>query len=357
MHLTFSISNRLPFTLAVILLSILSCTSDADTPTQNHDDVHWPTAEEQNTKLGRGINLGNALEAPTEGAWSVTLEERYFDLIDSVGFDAVRIPVRWSAHAQTDSPYTIDRQFLNRVDWAVKNALDRDLVTIINIHHYEEIMQDPEVHKSRFLALWKQLATHYKEHSPDLLFEVLNEPNARLTADLWNDYLAEAIQVIRESNPTRTLIVGTADWGGLGSLGKLEIPESEERVIVTYHYYEPFQFTHQGADWVEGSDAWMGTIWTGTEQQKQEIRHDFNQAEAWASQHGHPLFMGEFGAYSAAGLSSRVRWTNFVAREAEQRGFSWAYWEFCAGFGIYDPDDDTWNPLLLQALIPPQSDN
>ena len=136
---------------------------------------------EQNRRLGRGVNLGNALEAPQEGEWGVTLREEYFQLIKDAGFDAVRIPIRWSAHAAPTAPYTIDASFFERVDWAVDQAFSRGLLVVVNVHHYEEIMQDPQEHRERFLALWEQIADHYRAYPADLLFEVLNEPNgARL---------------------------------------------------------------------------------------------------------------------------------------------------------------------------------
>ena len=334
----------------------ITCSEQTTNPQgQEEGPVVWPDAETINNRIGRAINLGNALEAPFEGAWGVTLEEDYFDLIDSAGFEAVRIPVRYSAHAELDSPYTIDAEFLRRVDWAVQNALGRDLIAIINIHHYEEIMQHPTEQKSRFLGLWRQLSRHYQDYSSSLVFEVLNEPNDQLTPDLWNQYLVQALAIIRQTNPQRAVIIGTANWGGIGALSNLEIPEVDSMIIVTYHYYNPFRFTHQGADWVDGSDAWLGTTWSETEAEKQAVRNEFDVVETWAGEHNRPIFMGEFGVYSTADLGSRVRWTNFVAREAEHRGFSWAYWEFCSGFGIYDADTQTWNRYLLQALVPPES--
>lgn len=230
--------------------------------------------------------------------------------------------------------------------------MDRNLVAIINIHHFEEIMTNPAANKARFLSLWRQIADRYSDYLPQLIFEILNEPNDQLTPDLWNRYLLDAYSIIRESNPKRALIIGTANWGGLGSLEQLEIPEEDEFIIVTFHYYEPFPFTHQGAEWVEGSDAWLNTEWTGNSAEIEKVRADFDRAAEWADSKGVSLFMGEFGAYSRAGLVSRVRWTNCIAREAESRGFSWAYWEFCSGFGVYDSDTGTWNKYLLEALIP-----
>lgn len=82
------------------------------------------------------------------------------------------------------------------------------------------------------------------------------------------------------------------------------------------------------------------------------LQFDFNVVEQWAIENQRPIFLGEFGAYGKAQLESRVRWMAFIAREAEARTFSWSYWEFCSGFGVYDPVAKQWNEDLMQALIP-----
>lgn len=100
-------------------------------------------------------------------------------------------------------------------------------------------------------------------------------------------------------------------------------------------------------------NAWLGTEWQGTASEKEAIRDDLDAALTWAQTNNNiQLFLGEFGAYSKADLADRVRWTAFVAREAEKRDIIWAYWEFCAGFGVYDPNQDTWRKELLRALLP-----
>ena len=81
-----------------------------------------------NRLLGRGINLGNALEAPREGEWGVTLRDEYFQRIKEAGFHSVRIPIRWSAHAKPAAPFTIDDTFFRRIDWAIDQTLSRGLV-------------------------------------------------------------------------------------------------------------------------------------------------------------------------------------------------------------------------------------
>jgi endoglucanase len=307
---------------------------------------------EHNRRLGRGINLGNALEAPSEGLWGVTLREKYFQIIAEAGFDAVRIPIRWSIHAASAEPYTINPSLFKRVDWAVEQALSRGLVVVINIHHYEEIMQHPEEHSQRFLALWEQIADHYKEYPADLLFELLNEPQDELGHELWNPLLRETITLIRETNPERNIIVGPTDWYSISTLGRLQLPEEDRHIIVSVHYFSPFQFTHQGAEWIPGSNPWLGTAWRSTSAQEYAIISDFDLAAAWAKRNNRPIYLGEFGAYSRADMDSRALWTEFVARQAEERGMSWAYWEFCAGFGAYDRTVNEWNAPLLEALIP-----
>ena len=313
----------------------------------NSDPGQVPDTNTPTLDLGRGINLGNKLEAPSEGEWGAPVEAWMLTTIKQGGFASVRIPTRWSTHAAASSPYTIEAAFLDRVTWVVDQALSAGLMVVLNMHHYEEIFSDPQGQRDRFLALWQQIATHFQDYSDSLVFEVLNEPNTNLTPELWNDFLVDALTVIRENNPDRYVMLGTGEWGGIGAMNRLRLPD-DNRLIFTFHYYNPFEFTHQGAEWVSGSDAWLGTTW-GTNQDRAAVQSDFDTVSEWALQHNVPVFMGEFGAYSRAALDDRLAWTAFVAREAEARGFSWGYWEFDAGFGAYT--DGRWNELH-EALIP-----
>ncbi|HDR05699.1 MAG TPA: glycoside hydrolase family 5 protein [Candidatus Marinimicrobia bacterium] len=306
----------------------------------------------RNELLGRTMNLGNALEAPAEGEWGVTLHSHYFDSIAAAGFTAVRVPIRWSAHALPVAPHTIEPSFLTRVQWVVAQSERVGLAPIIDFHHYVEIFSEPEAHRKRFLEIWKQIATVFQYGDTALFYEVLNEPHDNLTAELWNELLAEAIDTIRAIDSVHTLIIGTAEWGGIAAMNKLKIPDDEDNIIFTFHYYEPFQFTHQGAGWNEGSEAWLGTTWSGTPQQQQNIIADLSQVKNWAAQQNLPVFLGEFGAYHRAPMESRALWTQYVRHTAESMNMSWAYWEFCSGFGAYNANTESWRPQLLQALIP-----
>lgn len=302
--------------------------------------------------FGRGINLGNALEAPDEGEWGVTLEESYFAAIAAAGFDSVRIPVRWSAHAEAAAPFHIDAKFFARVDWAVSQSLKHQLLPIVNVHHYGEIMERPDEHRERFLALWRQIAEHYKDQPPALAFELLNEPQGNMSAEKWNDLLVKTIALVRQTNPTRKIVVGPVQFNSISQLGQLELPADDRHLVVTVHYYDPFKFTHQGAPWLgDESRAWLGTKWTGTSAEQQAVVRDFDRAVRWAVEHRRPIYLGEFGAYEKADVESRARWTRFIADEAQKRKMSAAYWEFCSGFGAYDASTGEWIAPLKDALL------
>ncbi len=346
------------FILAISFM-LMSCMNDNDRneqkkdllPPENPAEAFDPF--ELNEMLGKGINLGNALEAPGEGEWGMVIEEEYLELISKAGFDAVRIPIRWNAHAENAGPYTIDPEFFDRVDEVINWALDRDLLVMINIHHYNELMEQPAEHRARFVSIWEQIGDHYKEFPNTLLFEVLNEPHGNLGPDRWNVFLRDALETIRKTNPTRTVVIGTSPWGGSGGLEDLTLPEEDRNLIVTVHNYNPFQFTHQGAEWAgDESDDWLGTTWTGTEEQKSELDEELDRIKTWAEEQDRPIHLGEFGAYSAAPEESREIWTDYIRAEAEKRDFSWAYWEFGSGFGVYDRDTGQWREGLLEALLP-----
>jgi endoglucanase len=318
--------------------------------------TNHPGAFAINQQIGRGVNLGNALEAPVEGGWGVTIKEDYFDIIKAAGFNSVRIAVCWSAHALKEKPFTIDPVFFKRIDQVIGQATARGFTVILPMHHYNELYHDPAGHRERFLAIWKQIAERYTDHPFQLVFEPLNEPEDNLRAGEWNKLLNDVLPIIRRSNPNRTIILGPANYNDIRQLNALDLPKADRNIIVTVHYYLPYHFTHQGAHWAEGSDAWLGTQWTGSELEKQAVMADFQVAADWAKKNDRPIYVGEFGANRKADMASRARWTKFVADNAMARGFSFTYWDFCAEFfGLYDPQAKAWHKELLDALIPPRS--
>jgi endoglucanase len=313
-------------------------------------------AFKMNQLLGRGVNMGNALDAPSEGEWGFKLEEKYFQAAKEAGFDSVRIPVRWSAHAMKEPPYTIDPNFMKRVDWAVNCALSRKMPAMLNVHHYLELFSDPNNHRERFLALWEQIAEHYKDYPATLILEPLNEPTGKLGTKEWNSLLKQAITVIRKSNPDRTIVAAPAWSNTIDNLKWLEIPKDERNIIVSVHCYDPLEFTHQGAPWVtdHDSNAWLGTKWPKNDADKKAVTNKFDMAAAWSKQNNRPINLGEFGSFNKADMDSRAIYTKFFADSAIERGFSFDYWQFDSDFAVYDTKTDTWIKPILDALVPPK---
>lgn len=310
-------------------------------------------AFEMNERLGRGVNIGNTFEGPSEAAWGNRYDSDHFRIISELGFQHIRLPVRWepAERSMTTFPYTIAPSFLERIQEVVDNALNHDLHIIVNMHHHEALYEDPAGQKERFLSQWYQIADYFKDYPDLLLFEVMNEPHGNLTPELWNEYFADALAEIRKTNPTRVVLLGVAEYGGLGGVSHLQLPD-DEYIILSPHYYNPFNFTHQGADWVgPGADEWLGTKWYDTEAERETVINEFSYALSFAETNHIPIHVGEFGALSTADMASRQRWTTFLARWFESQNMSWAYWEFNAGFGIYDPATGKFVEPLVDALL------
>jgi endoglucanase len=301
----------------------------------------------------RTVNLGNALEAPREGEWGMILEESYFYLIAEAGFNGVRIPVKWSAHAEKSAPYKIDLTFFERIDWVLDMCEKYDLLAILNMHHYDEIFISPHDHKDRFMALWEQIAQRYQSRPIEFLwFELLNEPHGTLVFPIWNEFSQETLKVVRQTNPDRPVMIGGGDWNSYTSLITLKLTPEDPNLIATFHYYLPHTFTHQGAEWNEGSENWMGNEWNGNDRLVEGMAKHFSFVYKWMVKNGIPVYLGEFGAYNKCPVESRLKWTYAVPRLAEAYGFGWGYWEFGAGFGIYDREKKIWRQDLAEALYP-----
>lgn len=148
-------------------------------------------------------------------------------------------------------------------------------------------------------------------------------------------------------------MIGPTDWNHVSKLPTLDLPEDDRRIIATFHYYEPFRFTHQGAGWVEEMKEVSGIGW-GSEADRQRLRADFEKAAEWARANRRPVLLGEFGAYDRGGIppEMRVAYTEAVAREAERNGFAWAAWQFDSDFLVWDMERDGWMEPIHRALVP-----
>jgi endoglucanase len=306
------------------------------------------SAIEQNKRLGRGVNIIGYDRELWKDHTKGRFKDQYFKMIKEAGFSNVRINLHPFSHM--DSEYKIDPAWLETLDWAVKKSLEANLMVILDLHEFTAMAADPVAKKDMFLSVWKQLAPRYKDLPDEVIFEILNEPNQKLTPELWNTFLVDAMKIIRETNSDRTLIIGPGNWNGIESLPTLVLPEDDRNIIVTVHFYHPMKFTHQGASWAGEYAKYSGISWTGTTEEKAEIDSKLQVAADWAKAHNRPIFLGEFGAYDKGDMESRARYTAYVARTAEKLGFSWAYWQFDSDFILYNIDKNEWVTPILNAL-------
>ena len=300
------------------------------------------------TPIQRCINMGNALEAPVEGEWGYTIRPRDFSTIRNAGFDTVRVPIKWSAHASPRPPYRIDEAFFQRIDQVIEDALARNLQVIINVHHYDEIMENAEAHLPRLRALWQQISDRYAGYPDALMFEFLNEPYGDMTIARTDAMNRELLAMVRERHPRRWVILGGANWGNLDGLVPTK-PPYDPRAMVTYHSYEPFAFTHQGAFWADPVPP-MGVDW-GSTSDRRNVTREVRRAARFRDRVGMPLLLGEFGVFQEVPLVDRIAWTRHMRKQAEIEGFGWCVWDFAGAFPLYDLDREDWIRPLLSAVI------
>jgi endoglucanase len=341
-----------PAALAISVLVAASCGDSAKGGQPAKPSEGDMRVFAQNKRLARGVNVFG-YDPGWQDPGQRRMQPAHFRQIREAGFSHVRIPLYpFARMADAGDDYRIDEKWLAVVDWALQQALANDLMVILDFHEFNSMARDPMGLKPKWLAFWRQMARRYAGAPDTVLFELLNEPNRALTPEMWNAFLAEALALVRESNPERTIIVGPGEWNSIGKLDELVLPEDDRNLIVTVHYYDPHPFTHQGAAW-EGREKDVGHEWHATEPERRAIERDFLTAQRWAMQHKRPILLGEFGVYDRADMDSRARWTSFVARLAESHGWSWAYWQFDGDFIVYDIDAGKWVEPIRDALIPP----
>jgi aryl-phospho-beta-D-glucosidase BglC (GH1 family) len=232
----------------------------------------------------------------------------------------------------------------------------------------------------RFVMLWRKLAAHYADRNPDLIFfEIMNEPEER-DPYRWAGVQARAAEAIREAAPKNTIIATGPNWSSIADL-LTQHPLADGNVIYNFHFYEPHEFTHQGAGW--GGTWWIYTHdipYPATEDSMQKslaevpdaanryalehywldhwdahrIRLQMDAAAAWGKEHDVPLICNEFGAYREhIDPASRMNWIRDVRTALEADGIGWTMWDYRGGFGVVwkqDGQPAKVDPAVVEAL-------
>ena len=333
-----------------VAVAMLALAASAPAEPLTFDTPFTPIdAAAQTAAMGAGINVlgyDPVWRDPAKGRFVV----EDFQRIRAAGFQTVRIGLH--AFDFLNSAGQLNGAWLAKLDGFTKAALDAGLNVILDEHNYEACGKDADDCQVKLIAVWRQLAPHYRNAPNRVMFEILNEPHQALSADRWNSLFAEALAVVRASNPSRNVIVGPGNWNAFDALPMLQLPEADRHLIVTFHYYKPMKFTHQGAFWA--GQPTSGIVW-GTPLERTVLKQDFDLVKTWSLAHDRPIFLGEFGVFDQAAPAERINWTAAVRTEAVARGFAFAWWQFDGNFVLWQGADRGWNRPLLDALIPPPS--
>ena len=298
----------------------------------------------------RGVNVLGYDPYWTQGGQR-RFEWRHFAEIRRGGFDFVRLNLQAFSHM--DKEYRLDPAWLAKLDDAVREAQKAGLGVILDEHDFNKCSDDVPGCRVQLNAFWSQVAPRFAGAPRNVAFELLNEPHDKLNGEEWNRLLPDLLATVRKSNPTRIVVVGPTHWNSLKDLPLLRLPH-DPNLLLTFHYYEPFHFTHQGATWAgEEVKGLHGVTW-GSAADRAALASDFDEVVAWSAKNHRPVLLGEFGAYDRSGtpVEYRAAYTAAARCAAERRGFSWAYWQFEGDFIVWDMKTNSWVQPIKQALIP-----
>ncbi|TGQ64086.1 glycosyl hydrolase family 5 [Mesorhizobium sp. M00.F.Ca.ET.186.01.1.1] len=332
----------------------------------------------------------------------------------STGLDFIRLPVDpgpfLAANAATRA------KLLAMLEGAVAAAIDADLGIIVNVqangatHYWNPDRMVSSTAAPQFAAyrgLIGELAGRLQgAPSGKVALEPVNEPPQSCDSNVWSVVQASLLTAARTAAPSLPLVV----TGGCGSMvrGLTALDPAPlaafEPILFTFHYYEPYLFSHQGAPWMRepvyralnnvpwpasaGSlDATLASV-RGRMAQDSETSEEAKKAayaetervlkvyfdarpdrwfvdkylaevSAWADSHGIApgrIIMGEFGAlrtdarYTAAPNPDRARYVADVRQSAEAAGFPWAFWNLFDGMGMMDDKTRALDPAMVEAL-------
>jgi len=290
--------------------------------------------------LGDGL-YANTMVTELETGWGrpVTKPE-HFAAVKEAGFNAIRIPVTW--FKACDANLNIREDWMARVKEIVDYAVDNDLFIVLNTHHDDALFRlldsEIEISKNNIVKIWTQIAEVFKDYNEKLAFESLGEPRTIGSPDEWsggtpeehknlnilNQLFVETVRNTGGNNTQRILIMPTyAASANETAQRAFVLPEdsAENKLIVTLHSYEPWNFALRTGD---GSvKTWSADKDTDTAPIKMYIDLAYN---IFVRQ-GIPVVMGEMGAINRDNLEARVAWAEFYTSYATSKDITCFWWD------------------------------
>ena len=351
---------------------MLGACSDKNTPEPQPNPDPEPEPEPgveevvplKSIPFSKGLNLSDWFNV-SEAYWfnPDVYTENDFDQLKSLGIDVVRLPINFPIFMGQAPAYTFDDKFLAALDNAVNWAEARGMYVILDQHSYYGSRVFPEGYGEELVTSGlRQLAMRYKGKD-HVVLELFNEPGGSYIEKHWYEMQQRMIAEIRNIDK-QMIIIATAVGCSYKRLN--EIPEyNDKRMIYTFHFYTPFLFTHQGANWDNLAiekiknvpfpydaasmpampDEFKGTEFEeyynlypaqGTEKFIGEVLMD---AYSWALSNNKLLFCGEFGTLTTCPTAERAQWYKTVCDYFSAYGIAWTAWEYrdtkVPNFGIF----------------------
>ena len=285
-----------------------------------------------------------------------------FMQIKSLGCDVIRLPINLH-HMTSGAPdYVPDPLFVHFLDQVVDWAEELEMHLIFDNHTFSPSVDTEADVEDVLVPVWTHMAGHYKDRSNYLYYEVLNEPHG-IEDEIWNRIQKRVIDAIRTVDQKHTIVIGPAGWNSYNNLDKMPGYE-DDNLIFTFHFYDPFLFTHQGASWTNPSMAslsgvpfpydasrmpecpedlkgsWVeGNLNTSyrTDGTEAKVKQLIDKAVKFGNERNVPLFCGEMGVYIPnSDPVERANWYRIVRSYLEEKGISWTLWDYTGGFGLFE---------------------
>lgn len=328
------------FSLMLAVLMLIPCVGSAEEAEAVDNGVmrEGLTALEATRLMGNGINLGNTLEAcdnnvgiktntplSYETHWGQPkTTQAMIDGMKAAGFDTIRIPVAWMTNATHlyEGDYTIDADYMDRVEEVVRYARKAGMYVIINDHwdggwygmFGSESAETRALAMEAYKGMWQQIAERFRDYSDYLIFESANEElgtrfdenSALYCSDsvvtylndderyaLTNEINQTFVDVVRATggnNATRFLLIA-----GYGTNidqtcdDRFQMPKDivDSKLMVSVHYYDPWSYC--GASSAVSATKW-GKV-SDYEYMDQQLAKMTKFTEA-----GYGVVIGEYGA-------------------------------------------------------------
>ncbi|TWK02298.1 Endoglucanase D [Bacillus licheniformis] len=332
--------------MGTVLLSAVPKASGTSGPAkQEKQSIITPADLLEN--MSPGWNLGNTLDAvPTEGSWNnPPVREHTFDDIRDAGFKSVRIPVTWDSHIGSAPEYPIDTDWMNRVEEVTDWALEREFYVVLNIHHdswlwISRMGNSQQETLDKLGKVWKQIAERFKNKSERLLFEIVNEPTG-MSAYQMNLLNREMLNIIRSTggkNGQRLVIVGGLE-DNKDELLHLFEPPDDDRIVLTYHYYSPWDYV---------SNWWGRTTW-GSAAEISEMEEDIKPVYEKFVREGYPVIIGEYGTLGANEKHSKWLYHDTFVRLAHKYQMVPMWWD--NGNDQFDRAERQWRDPVVKEIV------